>query len=143
MNSSVGLTITTATPEIFTLTEVGAKAVKTQEQIVLSMASERKVLSSAIYNGGFGHFNHFINIKVSEKSRGLEQPSDMIYQAWQRQRQNQQLATTETNQSLGDNCFGMMTAAAMNSLAIGRASAAGVHFTTLVYQRLGQRPPRW
>ena len=101
------------------LNPVDAIVYKHKNHIHISMNSIRHVLSSSIYHGGMGYFDNFINIKVDMTTQCQDHPKLSIERAWQ-------------DMGLEGKCFGMMTAASMNSLAIKTCEHNGLYFTTLV-----------
>lgn len=92
---------------------------QTQDHIHIEFTELHKVLSSGVLNGGFASASHLLNIKVPKESTINEPPSLTLsnyckHQGWK------------------GTSVGMMTAASMKSLRIGKVTEQGIDIVVVV-----------
>lgn len=94
------------------------------EHIHLAFSSSKRVISSAILNGGLIKADHIVNRKVPRNSSCNEAP-------------DKSLSNYSMAQGWEGNIVGMMTAASMNSLRIEQVHVEGVELSVIVTTGMG------
>ncbi|MEE9367615.1 MAG: adenosylcobinamide amidohydrolase [Pontiella sp.] len=90
----------------------------TGEHIRIEFDTPRRVLSSAVLNGGAVRASHLLNLKVNGDSRAIEPPEKT-------------LAAYCVDAGWRGTTVGMMTATSMDSLRVAKESADGIEIAVL------------